>query len=253
MRINPTSENGDPSTESDIQTCEFLAHQQLQQGKSMSNEHNLRRHGMSVDKHSRAIRLGQKPVIIWFTGLSGSGKSTTADVLERTLFAMGHSTYLLDGDNVRHGLCLDLGFSATDRVENIRRVSEVSKLMLDAGLIVVASFISPFRAERDLVRNMVGEREFIECYIKTPLEVCERRDAKGLYKKARAGKIKDFTGIDSPYEAPQKAEITIDTEVDSTEELVAKIIGYLQRNQFLPANGDTAKGQRIFGGTSRYP
>lgn len=208
----------------------------------MHNDNNLHRHAMSVDKNFRAERFGQKPMIIWFTGLSGSGKSTTADVLERTLFAMGHSTFLLDGDNVRHGLCRDLSFSASDRAENIRRVGEVAKLMLDAGLIVVTSFISPFRAERDLVRNMVGEREFIECYISTPLAVCEKRDAKGLYRKAREGKIKDFTGIDSPYEPPLAAEITIDTNANTTEELVERIIRYMQRNHLLPASSDTMKG-----------
>ncbi|HEY7774411.1 MAG TPA: adenylyl-sulfate kinase [Marinagarivorans sp.] len=176
---------------------------------------NIRWQTTSIDKSVRSDRLRQKPFILWFTGLSGAGKSATADALDSKLFNLGYATYLLDGDNVRHGLCSDLGFSEGDRSENIRRVGEVAKLFVDAGLIVITSFISPFRAERNRVRAIVAPGEFIECYMQTPLDVCEQRDAKGLYKKARAGDIKNFTGIGSPYEAPEAPEITLDASVQS--------------------------------------
>ncbi|MBX2858898.1 MAG: sulfate adenylyltransferase subunit CysN [Cellvibrionaceae bacterium] len=185
-------------------------------------------HRMTVNKAARAGRYGQKPAIIWFTGLSGSGKSTSANALEKALFAMGYNTYLLDGDNVRHGLCNDLGFSNKDRIENIRRVGEVSKLMVDAGQIVLSSFISPFQRERELVRNMVAEEEFIEVFVKASVEVCEQRDPKGLYAKARAGEIKNFTGIDSPYEAPQKPDIVVDTATLGVDEVVNHLIRKLR-------------------------
>ena len=168
---------------------------------------NIVWHDHAVDKESRAELKGQKPLVIWFTGLSGAGKSTLAGALEQALAASGKHTYLLDGDNVRHGLCGDLGFDDAARQENIRRVGEVAKLMVDAGLIVLTAFISPFRAERDLVRNLLGADEFVEVFVDAPLAVCEERDPKGLYKKARAGEIKHFTGIDDPYEAPEQAEI----------------------------------------------
>lgn len=190
---------------------------------------NIVWHDMAVNKIVRAERNKQKPAIIWFTGLSGSGKSSMANMLERQLFAMGHSTYLLDGDNVRHGLCSDLGFSDRDRAENIRRVGELAKLMTDAGLIVLASFISPFRRERQMVRRMVEPGEFIECYVDTPLSVCEQRDPKGLYKKARAGEISQFTGIDSPYEAPENPEVTINTDGTPVEELLSTLIKTLRK------------------------
>ncbi|ORU90388.1 MAG: adenylyl-sulfate kinase [Cycloclasticus sp. symbiont of Poecilosclerida sp. M] len=164
-----------------------------------------------VNKEQRAKRLDQSPEILWFTGLSGSGKSTLAGAVEERLFEMGHHVYLLDGDNVRHGLCGDLGFSDEARVENIRRIGETAKLFVDAGTIVSAAFISPFRADRRLVRDLVRPSEFVEVFIDTPLTVCEDRDPKGLYKKARNGEIKNFTGIDSPYEEPELAELVINT------------------------------------------
>jgi bifunctional enzyme CysN/CysC len=165
--------------------------------------------------------------VLWFTGLSGSGKSTIANLVERTLFAQGRHTYLLDGDNVRHGLNKDLGFTAQDRVENIRRVAEVSRLMVDAGLIVLVSFISPFRSERQMARALFEPGEFLEVYIDTPLAEAERRDVKGLYRKARRGELKNFTGIDSPYEAPEQAEIRIDTTVMPAEAAASRIIEHL--------------------------
>lgn len=191
-------------------------------------------HNMDVSKKSRAQRFNQKAAVIWFTGLSGSGKSTSANALERQLFAMGYNTYLLDGDNVRHGLCSDLGFSERDRVENIRRVGEVAKLMVDAGLIVLVSFISPFRRERQMVRQMLQPGEFLEVYVNTPINVCESRDPKGLYKKARAGEIRNFTGIDSPYEAPESPEIELNTAHVSMDDAVRILLGGLQRFGILP-------------------
>ncbi len=172
---------------------------------------NVHWQALDVNKQARAEQKGQKPAVLWFTGLSGSGKSTIANLVERALFAEGRHTYLLDGDNVRHGLNRDLGFTDADRVENIRRVGEAAKLFVDAGLIVLVSFISPFRSERRMAREMVGEGEFIEVFVDTPIEVCMQRDPKGLYEKAKAGEIKNFTGIDSPYEAPETAELTLKT------------------------------------------
>jgi len=177
---------------------------------ALRRSHNIHWQALDVSKDSRAALKGQKPAVLWFTGLSGAGKSTIANVVEKQLYAQGRHTYLLDGDNVRHGLNRDLGFTDADRVENIRRVSEVARLMADAGLIVLVSFISPFRAERDMARRMMGEGEFFEVFVDTPLAVAEQRDVKGLYKKARAGELKNFTGIDSPYEAPEAAEIHLD-------------------------------------------
>lgn len=166
-------------------------------------------HQHEVTKATRAHALGQQPRVLWLTGLSGSGKSTLANLLEKKLSAQSKHTYLLDGDNIRHGLCGDLGFSDKDRVENIRRISEVAKLFVDAGLIVLTAFISPFRADRDYCRSLMAAGEFIEIYIDTPLDVCEARDPKGLYKKARSGEISQFTGIDSAYETPANAEIIL--------------------------------------------
>ncbi|MDF5068561.1 adenylyl-sulfate kinase, partial [Vibrio parahaemolyticus] len=162
----------------------------------------------------------QKPAVLWFTGLSGAGKSTVAGALENRLAALGYHTYLLDGDNVRHGLCSDLGFSEQDRRENIRRIGELAKLMADAGLIVLSAFISPHRAERKLVRDLLPEGEFIEVYVNASLEVCEGRDPKGLYRKARAGEIPNFTGIDSEYQAPENPEIDLPAGEKSVDELV---------------------------------
>ena len=185
---------------------------------------NITWHASTVTREDRAKIKGQKPLVIWMTGLSGSGKSTIANCLETKLAAMGRHTFLLDGDNVRHGLNKDLGFQGPDRIENIRRVGEVAKLMMEAGLIVITAFISPFRAERELVRAMMGPDEFFEVFVDTPLEVAESRDVKGLYAKARAGQIRNFTGIDSPYEAPETCEIKIDTAKYSPEQAADLII-----------------------------
>lgn len=195
-------------------------------------------HHHMVNKSDRARLNGQRPFIIWFTGLSGSGKSTLAGALENILYEQGYRCYLLDGDNVRHGLCKDLGFSDEDRVENIRRIGEVGKLMLDAGMIVIAAFISPFRSDRDMVRNMVEPTEFIELYLDVPLEVCEQRDPKGMYKKARRGDIKFFTGISSPYEPPLHPELTIDSSKYSVEEEAQLVIDYLADQGYIRAFGN---------------
>ena len=189
---------------------------------------NIHRQALDVSKDLRASMKGQRPVILWFTGLSGAGKSTVANIVEKRLAAMGKHTYTLDGDNVRHGLNNDLGFTDADRVENIRRVGEVSKLMVDAGLIVLVSFISPFRAERRIVRQMVEEGEFWEVFVDAPLEVAESRDVKGLYKKARAGEIKNFTGIDSPYEPPREPEIHLETDKLTPEAAADLVIQRLE-------------------------
>jgi adenylylsulfate kinase len=182
---------------------------------------------------ARALQKGQRPCVIWLTGLSGSGKSTLADALEKELIGKGRHTYLLDGDNVRLGLCKDLGFSDKDREENIRRVSEVARLFVDAGLIVITSFISPFQKDRELAKKVIGEDYFIEVYISTPIEECERRDPKGLYKKARSGLIKCFTGIDSPYEPPTAANLVIDTVQNSLQHGVEQVIKHLSETDDL--------------------
>ena len=194
---------------------------------ALRRAHNIHWQALSVDKGSRAAIKNQKGRVIWLTGLSGAGKSTIADLVEKRLHADGRHTYLLDGDNVRHGLNRDLGFTEEDRVENIRRVAEVSKLMVDAGLIVLVSFISPFRAERRMARELLGPGEFVEVYVDTPLAVAEQRDVKGLYKKARAGELKNFTGIDSPYEAPETPEIVVDTTTMSAEDAAERIVAWL--------------------------
>jgi bifunctional enzyme CysN/CysC len=170
----------------------------------------------------------QKPCVLWFTGLSGAGKSSIANMVEKKLLAMGRHTYLLDGDNVRHGLNRDLGFTDEDRVDNIRRVAEVAQLMVDAGLIVIAAFISPFRSERRLARSLMGEDEFLEIHMDTPIEVAEQRDPKGLYKKARSGKLKNFTGIDSPYEVPENPELVLTAGTGSVEEMADRVIALLR-------------------------
>lgn len=194
---------------------------------------NIHWQDLDVNKDARARALGQKPCILWFTGLSGAGKSTIANLVEKKLHLMGHHTYLLDGDNVRHGLNRDLGFTDADRVENIRRVSETSKLFVDAGLIVLVSFISPFRSERDMARELVGEREYLEVYVDASLETVEARDPKGLYKRARAGEIKHFTGIDSPYEPPLSPDIHLDTMRATAEELAERIVTRLRDDGYL--------------------
>jgi len=185
---------------------------------------NLHWQSLDVDKHARAQSMHQRPRCIWFTGLSGSGKSTLANLLEKRLHAQGRHTYVLDGDNVRHGLNRDLGFTEADRVENIRRVAEVAKLMVDAGLIVIVSFISPFRAERRVARALFEPGEFVEVFVDTPLAECERRDPKGLYAKARRGELRNMTGIDSPYEAPESPEVHMNTVGATPEDLVRQII-----------------------------
>ncbi len=197
---------------------------------------NIHWQSVEIHKDARAALKGQKPFILWFTGLSGAGKSTVANLVEKKLHSLGRHTYLLDGDNVRHGLNRDLGFTDADRVENIRRVAETAKLMVDAGLIVLVSFISPFRSEREMARQLVEEEEFLEVFIDTPLEICEQRDAKGLYKKARAGQLKNFTGIDSPYERPEDAEITIEGATQSAEQATLTIVKTLEAQGLIPTS-----------------
>jgi bifunctional enzyme CysN/CysC len=185
---------------------------------------NVHWQAIDVDKSARAALKGQRPCIIWMTGISSAGKSTIANLVERRLHTRAHHTYMLDGDNVRHGLSKDLGFTAADRVENIRRVGEVAKLMVDAGLIVICSFISPFRSERQTVRSLVGPDEFFEVFVDASLAVAEQRDAKGLYRKARGGELVNFTGIDSPYERPDQPEIHLDADRMTPEESAERVI-----------------------------
>ena len=194
---------------------------------------NIHWQALDVDKQARSELNGQRPCVLWFTGFSGSGKSTVANLVEKKLHTMGKRTYTLDGDNVRHGLNKDLGFTDADRVENIRRVAETAKLFVDAGLIVLVSFISPFRSERRMARELVEDGEFYEIFVDTPIEVCEQRDPKGLYKKARAGQIKNFTGFDSPYEPPENAELTVDTVAHNPEENAERIIAFLTEKGYL--------------------
>jgi bifunctional enzyme CysN/CysC len=191
---------------------------------ALRRSQNIHWQSTDINRDAHAAQKNQRARVVWFTGLSGSGKSTIANIVERKLHAMGKHTFLLDGDNVRHGLNRDLGFTDADRVENVRRVGEVAKLMSDAGLIVLTAFISPFRSERRMVRDMMAAGEFIEVYVDTPLEVAEARDVKGLYKKARAGQLKNFTGIDSPYEAPEQAELVVNTASLSPEDAADRVI-----------------------------
>jgi bifunctional enzyme CysN/CysC len=191
---------------------------------ALRRSQNIHWQALDVNKSTRAQAKGQKPAVLWFTGLSGAGKSTIANMVEKKLQALGRHTYLLDGDNVRHGLNRDLGFTDADRVENIRRVAEVAKLMADAGLIVLVSFISPFRSERRMARALLEQGEFLEVFVDVPLEVAEQRDVKGLYKKARAGELKNFTGIDSPYEPPESPEIWVDTTAMTPAEAAELIV-----------------------------
>ncbi|MGJ9458646.1 adenylyl-sulfate kinase [Oceanobacillus sp. CF4.6] len=201
----------------------------------MSQSTNIVWHESHVTKEERVNLNQHKSAVLWFTGLSGSGKSTLSVALEKELHALGIHTYRLDGDNVRHGLNKNLGFSPEDRTENIRRIGEVANLMVDAGLLTLTAFISPYRTDRDNVRALLNENEFLEIYVKCSLEACETRDPKGLYKKARAGEIKSFTGIDAPYEEPNHPEITVDTENQSLEESVQVIVNYLKENQYIDA------------------
>lgn len=190
-------------------------------------------HQHNVTKQERSEQKNQQPCLLWYTGLSGSGKSTVANAVDALLYKQGHHTYLLDGDNVRHGLNGDLGFSDDDRIENIRRISEVSKLFVDAGLIVSTAFISPFASDRAMAREKLNSGEFIEVFVDTPIEICEQRDPKGLYKKARSGEIKHFTGIDSAYDVPEKPEIHLHTEQFTIEECAQQIVSYLAENGYL--------------------
>jgi bifunctional enzyme CysN/CysC len=205
---------------------------------------NIRRHPTTVQRAARETLLGQRSTVLWFTGLSGAGKSTIADLVEARLHAGGHLTYLLDGDNVRHGLCSDLGFSEIERHENIRRVAEVARLLLDAGLIVLVSFISPFRAERDRARACIGAEDFFEIHVDAPLGVVEGRDPKGLYRRARAGEIPDFTGISSPYEPPSSPELRLDTTELSPERSAEAVISALARAGRLSVSEPGPSGSR---------
>ncbi|WP_417566199.1 adenylyl-sulfate kinase [Marinobacter sp.] len=194
---------------------------------------NIVWHDHKITRAERSVNKNQKPCLLWFTGLSGSGKSTIANALDVALHKRGYHTFLLDGDNVRHGLCKDLGFSDDDREENIRRVGEVCKLFADAGLIVMSAFISPFTSDRRLVRKLFPAGEFIEVYMDTPLATCEERDPKGLYQKARSGEITHFTGIDSPYEVPAHPEIRLDTSRHTVEECVESLVAYLLEREMI--------------------
>lgn len=202
----------------------------------MSTSNHITWHDSAVTKAERQQRNQHRSVVIWFTGLSGSGKSTISVALEKALYQQHVHTYRLDGDNVRHGLNNNLGFSPEDRKENIRRIGEVSKLMVDAGLITITAFISPYQADRDEVRNLLDDKAFIEIYTSCSLSTCESRDPKGLYQKARNGEIKGFTGINAPYEAPKNPEIIIDTEQETIETAVNQIIDYLKAHDYLSVN-----------------
>ena len=196
-------------------------------------QRNIRWHAGSVERTDREKVLGQRAATLWFTGLSGSGKSTVAHALEKALLDRGNAAYVLDGDNVRHGLNGDLGFSEDDRRENVRRVSEVARLLTDAGLLVLCAFISPYRDVRQQVRDKLQPADFVEIYVRASLSACEARDPKGLYQRARAGEIKDMTGIGAPYEPPENPEILLDTEAESVEQNVAKVLGFLEEKGYI--------------------
>ena len=196
---------------------------------------NIAWHHASVDRAARAEQRGHRSAILWFTGLSGAGKSTLANAVNQALFERGLATYVLDGDNIRHGLCKDLGFSDADREENIRRIGEVAKLFLDSGVIVLTAFVSPFRADRDKARALVEDGDFLEIFCSADLSVCEERDTKGLYAKARAGEIKEFTGISSPYEAPSDPELSVDTGAGDLKSCVNEVVDALVSRGIIPA------------------
>jgi adenylylsulfate kinase len=195
---------------------------------------NIAWHHASVDRAARTEQRGHRSAILWFTGLSGSGKSTLANAVNQALFERGLACYVLDGDNIRHGLCKDLGFSDADREENIRRIGEVSKLFLDAGVVVLTAFVSPFKADRDRARALVEAGDFVEIHCAADLSICEERDTKGLYAKARAGEIKEFTGISSPYEAPEAPELKVDTGSQTLEQSVEQVLAYLIAEGVIP-------------------
>jgi adenylylsulfate kinase len=197
---------------------------------------NLHQYEKLINQQDREARSGHRSFIMWFTGLSGAGKSTVSHAVEKALFEAGCNTFVLDGDSVRHGLCSDLSFSDDARRENIRRVGEVSKLLNEAGVITLTAFISPFREDRNHVRSIVEDKQFVEVYCNASLEVCETRDVKGLYKKARLGEIKDFTGISSPYEAPINPELEVNTGLESLDECVSKIMAYLASHGYIKLN-----------------
>jgi adenylylsulfate kinase len=197
------------------------------------NDRNVTWHPHKVTKHDRWLRNSHKSALVWLTGLSASGKSTIANELEQALFLRQINTFVLDGDNVRHGLNKDLGFSPADRVENLRRVGEVARLLVDAGILTIAAFISPYIAERDRIRRLFGEGEFIETYVKCSIDVCETRDPKGLYKKARRGEVPEFTGISAPYEEPPAAELVLPTDELSVAQAVEKVIAYLEKHRII--------------------
>ena len=202
-----------------------------------SSDKNIVWHHATVTRARRETQNGHRGAIVWFTGLSGSGKSTLAHAVEETLHRQGCRTFVLDGDNVRHGLCGDLGFSSKDRVENIRRIGEMAKLFMEAGVIVLTAFISPFRADRERVRGMVEHGDFIEIFCDAPIEVCESRDVKGMYKKARAGLIAEFTGISSPYEAPEDPELTVNTGTAELDDCVQQVIGEMVQRGLIKSTG----------------
>jgi adenylylsulfate kinase len=209
-----------------------------------SRSTNITWHGGNVTRTDRERVAGQRGVTVWLTGLSGSGKSTIAVGVEQELVRRGHLAYVLDGDNIRHGLNKNLGFSPEDRTENIRRIGEVAKLFADTGIVVLTSFISPYRADRDAVRALLAAGDFVEGYVSASIETCESRDVKGLYAKARAGQIPEFTGISAPYEAPEAPELVLDTNRQSVAESVAQVVGYLEEKGYLsaPAGQATAGG-----------
>ena len=201
----------------------------------MPPDHNVVWHNVSVTREMRESLGGHRGAVLWFTGLSGAGKSTVAHAVEEQLYKRGCRSFVFDGDNVRHGLCSDLGFSSEDRHENLRRIGEMSKLFLEAGIISLTAFISPFRSDRERVRSLVPHGDFIEIYCNSPLEVCEQRDVKGLYARARAGEIPNYTGISSPYEEPEKPELELDTAADSLESCVDQVINLLEQRDIIPA------------------
>ena len=201
--------------------------------QNQTNSENIKWHNLSIDRNKLEKMRGHKGMVIWLTGLSGSGKSTLANALNEFLYSGGLSTYVLDGDNIRYGLCKDLGFSDEDRQENIRRIGEVANLFMNAGIITITAFVSPFIRDRNKVREIIGSNDFIEVYCAADITICEKRDTKGLYKKARLGEIKDFTGISSPYEAPENPEIVVDTGSLNLNDSVKKIINFLKDENLL--------------------